>query len=171
MPVRNNLMNSTALTGSPRKKTISRIAKSAVINPVWTVKRIIFTNTVSEEYMYIKKRADLLYLSYRHLEQSPTSAEPGQHDLTGDWHVKLLNLLTRKNTSEPVRATSAAAEATSHVSAGQRRVSSNCVCWLICTILMPSHRPPAVSNQWSGFKKGFIYHKLTKRDYSENANR
>jgi hypothetical protein len=88
-------MKSTELTGSLRKQATSRIAKSAVINPVWTVKRIIFAYKVSKENIGVERRANLLYLSYRHLEKNLTSAEPGQHALTGDHHVKLLNLLTR----------------------------------------------------------------------------
>jgi hypothetical protein len=95
MPVRNDFMKSTGLTGNPRKQATSRIAKSAVINPVWTVKRIIFAYKVNKENIGVKRRATLLYLSYRHLEQILTSTEPGQHALTGDRHVKSLNILTR----------------------------------------------------------------------------
>jgi hypothetical protein len=88
-------MESTRLTGSPRKQPTSRIAKTAVISPVWTVKRIIFAYKVNKENTGVEGRATLLYLSDRHLQQYLTSAEPGQHAFTGDHHVKLLNLLTR----------------------------------------------------------------------------
>ena len=90
MPLRNDFMKGTRLTGSPRKQATSRIAKSAVINPVWTVKRIIFAYKVSKENIGGKRRANLLYLSYRHLEQNLTSAEPGQHALMGDHHGRLI---------------------------------------------------------------------------------
>ena len=57
MRVRNDFTKGAGLTGSPRKQATSRIAKSAVINPVWTVKRIIFADKVSTENIGVKRRA------------------------------------------------------------------------------------------------------------------
>ena len=86
-PVRNYFRKGAGLTGSSTKQRTSRIAKTAVINPVWTVKRIIFAYKVSKENIGVQGRGDLPYLSYRHLQGSPTSVESGQHALMGDRHV------------------------------------------------------------------------------------
>jgi hypothetical protein len=74
MPVSNNFIESTGLTGSPMKHATSRIAKSAVINPVWTVKRIIFAYKIRKEHVGVDRRDNLLYLSYRQLEKGLISA-------------------------------------------------------------------------------------------------